>query len=160
MSPALDRIMIGELLDAVETSARRLRESFAVGKQAFLRDPLRVAAGERFIQIAAQAMIDVGSRLIQALRLQMPSGYAQIADRLSEAKVIDAELAGRLQRLFALRNLLVHGYLKVDPGRLYDDATAGLSDFEAFVRSIKSFLAASGGGASSPPAGRRSAPDA
>lgn len=142
MSKPIDAVLVAERLDTITADMRRLRESLGVGRQAFLGERFRIDAVERQIQVIAQAIIDVGSQIIVSKQLAMPSEYGHIAGRLVDAEVLSPELAARIRKLIGLRNLLVHGYLKIDPARLYDDAVTGLADVAGFVTAVKNYLAA------------------
>lgn len=137
MSPPIDDVLVGERLDAITSTATRLRDTLSVGRDAFLKDRVRIDAAERQLQVIAQAVVDVSSHLVIAASRKMPATYGDVADELVTLGVIDRSLADRLRKLIGLRNLLVHGYLRIDPGRLFDDAQAGFADFDAFTLAVR-----------------------
>ena len=55
-------------------------------------------------------------------------------------RIVPTRLVERVAGIDGLRNILVHDYLKVDHGRLFDDLTEGLDDFEAFAAHVAPFL--------------------
>ena len=55
---------------------------------------------------------------------------------LREAAIVEAELGRRLEEMASFRNRLVHGYVDLEPGRVYEMARKELGDVEAFVASI------------------------
>jgi uncharacterized protein YutE (UPF0331/DUF86 family) len=55
---------------------------------------------------------------------------------LHEAGIIESKLGRRLEDMASFRNRLVHGYIDVDPGRVYQMARDDVADIEAFVASI------------------------
>ena len=59
---------------------------------------------------------------------------------LNTVTVISGELHERLSGLGGFRNLLVHGYMDVDPSRVYDHLQGGLVDFVDFAKEIEAFL--------------------
>jgi predicted nucleotidyltransferase len=67
---------------------------------------------------------------------------------LGRAGIIDAALAERLKGLVRFRNILVHDYLSVDPGLVYDHLSQRIEDFGAFARQVAAYVepeAGSGG---------------
>ena len=72
--------------------------------------------------------------------LTEPAGYEGVIPELGSAAILPANLVERLSGIAGLRNILVHDYLAVDHGRLFDDLSAGQGDFEAFARAIEVFV--------------------
>jgi len=83
-----------------------------------LRDPILRGAVERYLHLAVEALIDVSARLCSILRLRRPETYRDIARVLGEAGVLSYEDAKRLELWIGFRNILVHGYARIDPNRL------------------------------------------
>ncbi len=54
--------------------------------------------------------------------------------------MIDGDLAERLKRWMGFRNILVHFYLAIDHGRVYDAMQEDLGDLEAFAANMSRFL--------------------
>jgi uncharacterized protein YutE (UPF0331/DUF86 family) len=54
--------------------------------------------------------------------------------------VIGPELEGRLRGLAGFRNLLVHDYARVDPGRVREMLQTRLPDLEAFAAAVEEWL--------------------
>lgn len=94
----------------------------------------RTAAIERHTQIAIQSGIDAAGVVITGLRLREPRTYAESFEVLGEAGLLDMALGRRLSNLARFRNILVHGYLRIDPHETEQFLRQGYSDLEAFVR--------------------------
>jgi uncharacterized protein YutE (UPF0331/DUF86 family) len=60
---------------------------------------------------------------------------------LGELGDLPADFARRFRGVAGLRNVLVHGYLAVDAGRLHELLNAGLEDFARFAGHVERFLA-------------------
>ncbi len=95
----------------------------------------RTAAIERHAQIAIQSAIDAAGVLITGLRLREPHTYAESFDVLAESHLLERALAGRLSNLARFRNILVHGYLQIDPDETELFLKQGYSDLQHFVKS-------------------------
>ena len=72
--------------------------------------------------------------------LDRPAGYQDVVPQLGRAGVLPADLVERLSGMAGPRNILVDDYLVADHGRMFDDLTAGLSDFEDFARAVEAVV--------------------
>jgi uncharacterized protein YutE (UPF0331/DUF86 family) len=93
-------------------------------------------AVERELQIVIEACLDIGHHVIAREGLRRPGDYRDVFKVLREAGIIEANLGYRLEDMASFRNRLVHGYLEVEPARVYQIARNELGDVEAFVASI------------------------
>ncbi len=71
---------------------------------------------------------------------EQPDTYRQTFELLGRLGLIPAELSNTLQRMAAMRNILVHGYLAVDPAKVHDVAVHRLADLEQFVACMANLL--------------------
>ena len=96
---------------------------------------------ERFVahtlQMAAQAALDVASHIVSDERLGEPSTNREMFELLERAGWLTSSLAARMQAMAGFRNLVVHGYAKVDPRILRDIATNRLGDLLEFTAAIR-----------------------
>ncbi|MSR15319.1 MAG: DUF86 domain-containing protein [Gammaproteobacteria bacterium] len=99
---------------------------------------------ERFVahtlQMAAQAALDVASHIVSDERLGEPQTNRELFALLERSGWLTAALAARMQAMAGFRNLVVHGYLKVDPRILRDIVENRLDDLLEFVVGIRSHL--------------------
>lgn len=132
----VDKQVVTERLAKIRESAKRLRPLAEGSKEAFSGDADQQLKAERLVEIAAQAMIDIGSHLVASKGLRKPQEYAEVFAILGEAQLLPAAFAKRLEKLAGLRNLLVHEYLDIDPGLLHDNLKNYLGDFEQFAQVV------------------------
>ncbi len=115
-----------------------LRELRQIPREEFLRDPLKYGSAERFLQLAIEAVNDIGSHLVADLGLGAVDWYRDVPERLYDAGYIDQEMRERWIRMIGFRNILVHDYLDVDRNQVYEVLQKHLEDFErlrdVFVR--------------------------
>lgn len=97
-------------------------------------------AAERGLQVAAEAILDIGNHILTAHFGVSPQDYEDIIVPLGAHGVIDAELQGRLKGLGGFRNVLVHGYLRIDPARVEAALQRAPVDFRDFVRATRRWL--------------------
>lgn len=100
---------------------------------------------ERFVahtlQMAAQAALDAASHIVSDERLGEPQTYRELFALLQAAGWLPADLSARMQAMAGFRNLVVHGYAKVDPRILQDIVLHRLDDLLEYVETIRQRLA-------------------
>lgn len=120
----------------------RLLEGFAkLDLATYLADPRNYGSAERFLQLAIEAVFDIGTHCISALSLRRPLAYGDILPALAEAGIISRETQAELTNLSGFRNLLVHEYARLDRARVHAFLTARLGGFRRFASEIARLLA-------------------
>jgi uncharacterized protein YutE (UPF0331/DUF86 family) len=89
-------------------------------------------ACERLLQIAVEAVIDICGLLVTGLRLGLPGEEDDVFDKLERAGVMPAPMMERLRKMKGLRNLLVHGYGRIDDRIVFELLQTRLDDFTDF----------------------------
>ena len=96
------------------------------------------------LMLAVQVCADVASHVI-ADEGWPPSGEVRgLFERLEEHAVITRETRLALSRAVGLRNIVAHGYGRIEPKMVHGAATTGLADLEAFAREVAAWMASSG----------------
>lgn len=72
--------------------------------------------------------------------------YPGCFDVLGEMGIIDTSLAGRLSAMARLRNILVHGYGRVDDRRVHHIFRENLGDLDAYLAAVNAYVQPPGGG--------------
>jgi len=106
----------------------------------FVADPEHYGSAERFLQLAIEALIDLGNHVIADLRLGTVDWYSDIPRLLCEAGYINPETRENWIRMIGFRNVLVHDYLEVDRKLVYEVMQEHLEDFEALRRVFAALL--------------------
>lgn len=86
---------------------------------------------------AIQVVIDLATATCVRLGLGSPPTYGDAFRLLAEAGFIDRELGTRLARAAAFRNLLVHGYGRLDLRRVHAIALSGPEDLRSFLAALR-----------------------
>lgn len=136
----VDREIVAHRVAALRLNARRLAEIVSRGRDRFSTDEDLYLKAERCLQLAIQSMLDIGTHIIADQGLAVPTGYEQVIPELGRAGILPAELVERLAGVAGLRNILVHEYLEVDHGRMFDELRGGLEDFEGFAVAVTEFV--------------------
>jgi uncharacterized protein YutE (UPF0331/DUF86 family) len=106
----------------------------------FLADPERYGSAERFLQLAIEGLLDMGSHVVAELALGEIESYGDIPRLLQAGGHIRSDLAERWVRMIGLRNILVHEYLEVDRKIVHEVLRSHLGDLEAIGAVFVRFL--------------------
>lgn len=98
---------------------------------------------ERTLQMAIETSVDIANHVIGDRRLRVPSTYADVFEVLGEAGLLEASLVESLVAMTRLRNVLVHGYTRVDPVIIMRILGQNLDDFRRFAHAVLGWLQAS-----------------
>jgi uncharacterized protein YutE (UPF0331/DUF86 family) len=127
----------------LEQAVSRLRGWQPVTAERLATDLLLQWAVERGLQIAAEAVFDLGSHLLAGEFQESVTRYADIPTRLVARGVLRQPTSDRLRGLAGFRNILVHDYADVDLA-IVAQCMQRLDDFGAFVADIESWLQKTG----------------
>jgi len=109
----------------------------------FLADEDKIDASERNLQVAIEALMDIGEALISMMNWEAPKSYREVATLLSGHDVITLEQGRRLEELIRLRNVLVHNYVYVDPRNVYQ-GTLKVGELTTMMNSLLAYVQARG----------------
>ena len=118
---------------------RILRTLRSRGRDAFLSDEVVQDRAERHAQLLAQGCADIALHILAGTGSAAPETYAEALSALAAAGVIPARLGASLAAAVRLRNILVHGYLDIDHGRLFDELD-WIENTEEFAVAIEHWL--------------------
>jgi uncharacterized protein YutE (UPF0331/DUF86 family) len=120
------------LLDGLAEELSHLRALAAREPSSLLADPDLLAAVKYRFVVAIETCIDLAHHAIASEGLRAPASFADAFAVLGEAGFVDRDLVPALQEMARFRNLLVHGYLRVDDRRVVEILRTRLSDLDAF----------------------------
>ncbi len=135
-----DADLLEKKLAFIETCVRELRQ---------LSRPERIAHDireERFVahtlQLSIQAALDIASHIVSDGRLGEPQTNLELFDLLQQDHWLTPDLTETMRQMAGFRNIIVHGYQRVDVGIMRDIVEHRLDDLLAFTTAIKSHLQA------------------
>lgn len=123
-------------IQRLEELIERLDDVRRVGEEAYLANDQQRAATERWLQVAVQICIDLGTQLVTEQSARPPSDYAEVFKILGEKGVIPSALALRLGDAAKQRNLIVHLYMEIDDGAVFA-SLAYLDDLREFAAAVE-----------------------
>lgn len=133
--------------DQISLRLNHLREYLEILKgfrcvsiKEFKDDPVKRGATERYLQLAAEACIDIGEIIIAGENLKIPDESFEIFIILGAAGILPKSFALKFAPIARFRNLLVHEYVKIDFKKVHQYLQKDLGDFYKFQHSIARYL--------------------
>lgn len=139
MFSVVDKEKVEQRLMKLEQAVRKLREIAAQPWEEYAASEALRDRGERNLQVAAQACIDIANHIIADKGYRTPQGYADSFVVLQEEGIIPIELADKMKMVAGFRNILVHDYLEIDNEIVYQSLNH-LQDFGEFAKCIYELL--------------------
>ena len=99
-----------------------------------------VHAVERLLQLIVDAAIDINTHIITRNNMETPNDYQGTFAILARGDVMPTDFATRIANSVGLRNLLVHGYEKVERAKMLRDVTQNIGQYYEYVKYIYDFL--------------------
>jgi len=127
----------------VRDRAREIRESIqkvqqyaAVPDDEFFADERNLYSVEHLLLVAIEAAASLCNHILAKTASQAPVSYGECFEGLRLVHRLDDQLTARLVQMARFRNLLVHRYWDVDPGRVLTYARESQADFEVYLKAI------------------------
>ena len=140
MSPGeLDVAVVRRHLLAIDRAVQTLREHQGRPLTQLQTDLDELWAVERGLQLCTQNALDIATHIAAAAGRDVPD-YATALDRLAELLILPAAFVDRFRGVAGFRNVVVHGYLDVDPGIVHRVLNERLEDFGEFARHVDAYL--------------------
>ncbi|MGB9663055.1 MAG: type VII toxin-antitoxin system HepT family RNase toxin [Moorellaceae bacterium] len=117
-----------------------LRDYAARNDEDFLNNAEAVRSAKYAFIILIEAATNIANHLCARLLNLVPTSYAESFLLLGENKLIDDALAKRLGKMTGFRNLLVHGYGKIDNKKMLKTMREDLGDLDAFLASLQNII--------------------
>ena len=92
---------------------------------------------ERNLHLSIEACLDIAKIIISLKELPEPKDNKGIFVTLAESKILSDESLRFLVPMAGTRNILVHGYDKVDDSLVYGILKRHLDDFDRYLLEIK-----------------------
>jgi uncharacterized protein YutE (UPF0331/DUF86 family) len=125
-------------IKAVQDRVKRLEQLSATlssfGKYQASPDAKDIA--ERNLQVAIEGCLDIAKVVISSMELPEPKDNKGVFTTLAEAGILGNESLKFLVPMAGTRNVLVHGYDKVEDSIIYGVIKQHLKDFAVFLKEI------------------------
>jgi len=121
----------------VQERVRRLSTFTGLSFESYLKDLTTRDAVERNIEVAIQACIDIARIIIKLEGLREPEDNKGVFVVLAENGIVGEDSLRFLIPMAGTRNVLVHGYDKIDDAIIFSVLKKHLSDFKTFLKQIE-----------------------
>jgi len=125
-----------DLLDTVS----EIKSITAVEEEVFVKNQKDIYSLRYLLIAAVEAMANICNHILTRVTGQMPKGYPDCFEKLSDAKIITKDLSDMLKKAASLRNIIIHKYWEVDDRKVFKSVKENISDFEEFLRQINEFM--------------------
>jgi len=97
-------------------------------------------AAERNLHKTAEAIIDFGKMMIAERKLRSPGNNREVFLILEEKGLFPSEYIALMDKMIGMRNLIVHGYNRIDDALLYAILRKNLGDIKRVRACLERFI--------------------
>jgi uncharacterized protein YutE (UPF0331/DUF86 family) len=133
-----DLQLVAKKLALIETCVAELRS--LVRLEAVQEDVRELRFAAYTLHIAIQAALDVAAHIVADNRLGEPQNNRELFELLTRYGWISRELTGSLREMVGFRNIVVHGYERLNAAIVEKILRDHLDDLLQFVSAIRAQL--------------------
>ncbi|HOP23930.1 MAG TPA: DUF86 domain-containing protein [Defluviitoga sp.] len=137
---SLDKEKIIKKMNVINKALQNLMKLSRVSKEEFLSDFKYYDSAKYNLQVAIEAMIDIGNHIISRLDYEPPKTYAETFEILSKHNILPNDKVNNYKLMARFRNKIVHFYDDINEEEIYNILLNNLEDFEDFLKYISLFL--------------------
>lgn len=120
-------------------SLSEISSLIAKEEDVFIRERRDIYSLRYLLIEAVESMANIGNHLLTRMTGQVPKGYPDCFEKLSEAKIITKELGEKLRKIARLRNIIIHKYWEIDDRKVFKSVKENIGGFEEYLRQINKF---------------------
>lgn len=129
----VDRNILVAKITAIEKCLGKVKEKRSASIEEFMINEDSQDIVLFNLMQAIQGCVDLAAHIVSDEGYGMAGSMNEFFYLLSGCSVISVELQEKLIRAVGFRNLVVHEYARLDLHQVYEIATNGINDLEAFV---------------------------
>ena len=138
-APSVNIDLLRSRAEDIRREVQELRGYGSLPLKEFVGSSEKVRAARYALVVVAEAASAICNHLVSR-RGRAPESYPACFELMADLDILDSGLAGRLIGLARLRNILVHGYGRVDDARVHAHLKDGLRDLDAFLGQVAAYL--------------------
>lgn len=139
MSP-VEKATIEERLRKLREVIGKLEEYRKVSKKDFFEKHIISDATMHNLVLGIEIIVDIGNHILSDVFQVKAAEYAEVIEKLGEVGVIPEKFAKENVDMARFRNLLIHEYIKINIGKVYQNLQKAPDIFRKFVRYYLKFL--------------------
>jgi uncharacterized protein YutE (UPF0331/DUF86 family) len=132
--------LIRRKLKEIDKYLSYLEKVRAYPQKQFLGNTEIWASAEIFLQMAIESVNDIANHIIADENLGSIDKYRDMPKIFLKENFIDADLEKKWIQMIGFRNILVHGYAKIDRSEVYKIIQNNLDDFKELRKMFAQFL--------------------
>lgn len=117
----------------------KLESLAGIPKEEFLKSKVSQDIAKWNFYVVIQGCLDLGNHVISMKNFDLPESYKDILGILEEEKIISKDLAFSLKGMGGFRNLIAHGYFKIEPAKLYGYLKK-LGKVKRYIKKLEPYL--------------------
>lgn len=129
--------IIKSKINTIVERVNKLRKYSTISYDEYIKNTELKDIIERNLQVAIEAAIDIGKIIISEECYREPADNKGVFVVLAENGIIDSNLLKKLIPMAGTRNVLVHGYDKIDDTIIFGIIKKHLKDFDKYILSIE-----------------------
>ncbi len=133
---SINKVLIQNKIDIIERNLKFLIEYKDKNEKDFLNSYKDVQAVKYSLFEVIESCIDIASHIISAKGFERAETYAEMFEILDKNNILKSDLAKNLSNMARFRNVLVHGYSKIDDSKILVFVKKELFDVQKFVKII------------------------
>lgn len=136
----LNKDLIKNKIRSIQEYLLEIEPILSLPKEQVIQNIEKLRTLERNFQLIVDAMLDINIHFIKELELSSPDDLKSTFVILAEGKIFSLDFAQKISPVVGLRNILVHGYEKIDRGLFVDSFQKNRQDFDKYLILVDSYL--------------------
>jgi uncharacterized protein YutE (UPF0331/DUF86 family) len=132
--------LVAAKLTELSGRVNRVKEHCPVSQEALAADQDACDLVSFNLMLAVQVCADIASQIISDEGWPAARNLAEGFQRLADRGVVSRETADTLCLAVGLRNVVAHGYTRIDHSMLFAAASHGVDDLDSFAREIAGWV--------------------
>jgi len=124
-------------LETLRRETHEVQEALGLSEEEIQSMPLVLRGLKYSMIVIAEVIAEICQHILAKLHKTSVSGFGETLSKAMARGVIPKELYARLSPFLQFKNLLVHGYWKVDDALFLRNLLQGVGDFLAFAEHIE-----------------------
>lgn len=126
-------------MTALDESLEELDSLAKLSKEEFMGNKAFQGLAKWHFYVMIQGCLDLGNHVISIKRFEMPERYEDILSILEKNDIVSNKLADSLEGIGNFRNLIAHGYFKIDLEKLYGYLKK-INDVKKYLKNLEPYL--------------------